>query len=131
LIVINSSALVAIVNREPERARFLKLLESSDRRLISAATLLETKMVVSGRFGSGAVADFMLLIAEMAPDIVPLDAPLAEAAFAAFERFGKGRHSKANLNFCDCIVYALAKSMNAPLLFKGDDFAETDLQRCW
>jgi ribonuclease VapC len=130
LIVIDSSALIAIINREPERPHFLDLIAAADRRLISAATLLEAKMVVLGRFGPDAVADFMMLMEEMAPDIVPLDAALVDAAFAAFERFGKGRHSKAALNFCDCIAYALAKTLSAPLLFKGLDFSETDVQVC-
>ena len=87
-------------------------------------------MVVLGRFGPDAIADFVTLMEEMAPDIVPLDATLADAAFAAFERFGKGRHSKAALNFCDCIAYALAKTLGSPLLFKGADFSETDVQVC-
>ncbi len=130
MIVIDSSALIAVVNRESERAQFLKLIEAADKRLISAATFLETKKVVLGRFGPDAVADFMLLMEEMAPDIVPLDAALADAAFAAFERFGKGRNSKAALNFCDCIAYALAKTLSAPLLFKGADFSATDVQVC-
>jgi ribonuclease VapC len=130
LIVIDSSALIAIVKRESERPQFLKLIAAADRRLISAATFLETKMVVLGRLGPDAVVDFMLLMEEMAPDIVPLDAALADAAFAAFERFGKGRHSKAALNFCDCIAYALAKTLSAPLLFKGTDFTATDVQVC-
>jgi ribonuclease VapC len=130
LIVIDSSALIAIINREPERPQFLRLIAAADRRLISAATFLEAKIVVLGRFGPGAMANFAVLMEEMAPDIVPLDATLADAAFAAFERFGKGRHSKAALNFCDCIAYALAKTLDSPLLFKGTDFSETDVQVC-
>ena len=130
MIVIDSSALIAIINREPERPQFLRLIAAADRRLISAATFLEAKIVVLGRFGPGAMANFAVLMEEMAPDIVPLDATLADAAFAAFERFGKGRHSKAALNFCDCIAYALAKTLDSPLLFKGTDFSETDVQVC-
>lgn len=130
MIVIDSSALIAIINREPERPQFLRLIAAADRRLISAATFLEAKIVVLGRFGPGAMANFAVLMEEMAPDIVPLDATLADAAFAAFERFGKGRHSKAALNFCDCIAYALAKTLDLPLLFKGTDFSETDVQVC-
>jgi ribonuclease VapC len=128
LIVIDSSALIAVVNRESERLQFLKLIAAADRRLISAAKLLETKMVVLGRFGPLALADFMMLMEEMAPEIVPLDAALADAAFAAFQRFGKGRNSKAALNLRDCIAYALARMLGAPLLFKGTDFSATDVQ---
>jgi ribonuclease VapC len=130
LIVIDSSALIAIINRESERPQFLRLIAVAERRLISAATLLETKMVILGRFGPDALSDFTILVEEMAPDIVPLDAALADAAFAAFERFGKGRHSKAALNLCDCIAYALAKTLGAPLLFKGTDFSATDVPVC-
>jgi ribonuclease VapC len=130
LIIIDSSALIAIVNREPERLHFLNLIAADDRRLISAATMLETKMVILGRFGSNAIADLTLLLDEMTPEIVPLDASLADAAFAAFDRYGKGLNASAALNYCDCIAYALAKSMNAPLLFKGADFAATDVQVC-
>lgn len=130
MIVIDSSALIAIVNREPERPQFLRRIAAADQRLISAATLLETKMVVLGRFGHAAIADFTTLVEEMAADIVPLDAVLANAAFATFEKFGKGRHSKAALNFCDCIAYALAKTKDAPLLFKGSDFSATDVKAC-
>jgi ribonuclease VapC len=130
LIVIDSSAMIAIVNREPERPGFLRLITAADRRLVSAATFLETKMVVLGRFGPGAIADLMTLMEEMAADIVPLDAALANAAFASFEKYRKGRHSKAALNFCDCIAYALAKTNDAPLLFKGSDFSATDVKVC-
>jgi ribonuclease VapC len=130
LIVIDSSALIAIVNREAEREHFIQLIEAADRRLISAATLLETKMVILGRYGSDAIVDLMLLIEEIAPEIMAFDAAQAEAAFAAFVRFGKGRHAKAALNYCDCIAYALAKTMDAPLLFKGADFPETDIRAC-
>jgi ribonuclease VapC len=91
--------LIAIVNREPERQQFLKVIAAADYRLISAATLLETKMVVLGRFGPAAISDFRTLVEEIAPDIVPLDVVLANAAFATFEKYGKGRHSKAAFEF--------------------------------
>ena len=130
MIVIDTSALIAIVNREPERLQFLSLIAAANRRLISAATFLETKMVVLGRFGPNAVADFMTLMEEMDLDVVPLDAAQANAAFATFEKFGKGRHSKAALNFCDCIASARANTSNAPLLFKGADFSATDVNTC-
>jgi ribonuclease VapC len=106
------------------------VIKAADRRLIASGNILEAKMVILGRFGPDAIADFMMLIDEMAPDIVALDAVQAEAAFVAFTRFGKGRHAKAALNLCDCIAYALAKTMNAPLLFKGKDFSETDVLTC-
>lgn len=87
-------------------------------------------MVILGRFGPDAIAEFTMLMDEMAPDIVALDATMADAAFATFEKFGKGRHSKAALNLCDCIAYALAKATDAPLLFKGADFSKTDVKAC-
>jgi ribonuclease VapC len=129
LIVIDTSALITIVNREPERPQFLSVIEAADRRLIAAGNILEAKMVILGRFGPDAIADFTMLIEEIDPDIVALDAGQAEAAFIAFTRFGKGRHAKAALNLGDCIAYALAKTMNAPLLFKGNVFRKPIFSR--
>jgi ribonuclease VapC len=85
-------------------------------------------MVVLGRFGRAAIEDLLALFDEMAPEIVPVDAALADAAFAAFTRYGKGIHRAASLNFGDCVAYALAKSVNALLLFKGNDFSATDVE---
>jgi ribonuclease VapC len=97
---------------------------------LSATTWLAAAMVcesASEREGGG--ADFDALVQELSIDVISFTPEQARLAFAAFRRFGKGRGGKAGLNFEDCFAYALAKDMQAPLLFKGDDFAHTDLQR--
>lgn len=125
MIVIDSSAFVAILLKEPERDRLMAAIASDDHRIVSALTILETRLVLQGRHGPQAVADFDELIEDISPEIAALDA--GQATFAAFKVYGKGIHSRARLNMTDCVVYALAKSLNAPLLFKGDDFTATDI----
>ena len=127
MIVIDSSAFVAILLKEPERDRLMAAIASDDHRIVSALTILETRLVLQGRHGPQAVADFDELIEDISPEIAALDAGQANSAFAAFKVYGKGIHSRARLNMTDCVVYALAKSLNAPLLFKGDDFTATDI----
>lgn len=125
--VIDTSALAAILFNEPERDQFIALVASAGKRLISAASLLESSMVVEGRKAeAGAQAlDFFLRRAEI--EVVPVTREQAEMARSAFRRFGKGRHP-ASLNFGDCFTYALAKSRGEALLFKGNEFSQTDLQ---
>lgn len=125
--VIDTSALVAILLDEPERRRFNQTIESSARRLISAATLLEAAMVLEGRFGAagGRVLDRFLLRAQF--ESIPVDAEQVGIARRAFRRYGKGRH-RAGLNYGDCFSYALAKAADEPLLYKGSDFAQTDVE---
>jgi ribonuclease VapC len=127
VIVIDSSALVAIVNREPERVSFLSVIAGADYCFISAESLLETRMVVRGRFGAGGLRELGALMAEIAPEVNAFDTSQCDAALDAFERFGKGLGTAAKLNLGDCASYALAKSLSVPLLFKGDDFKHTDL----
>jgi ribonuclease VapC len=127
VIVIDTSALVAIANHEPERPRFLEVLAESDRRIISALTLLETRMVTIGRFGPAGAERLSEWLDIMKPEIVPFDHAQATAAYEAFLTYGKGIHPRARLNLCDCAAYALARSLGAPLLFKGSDFAATDV----
>jgi ribonuclease VapC len=127
VIVLDTSALVAIANHEPERPVFLRVLADEDRRLISAVTLLETRMVIYGRFQQSGLDQFMQWLEVMPLEIVPFDVDQVEIAFGAFAAYGKGFNPKSRLNFGDCIVYALAKSLAAPLLFKGQDFAATDI----
>jgi ribonuclease VapC len=129
-IVIDASALVAIFRSEVDSAQLVERIASYRTRILSATTWLEAAMVcesASEREGGG--ADFDALIRELGIDVISFTPEQARLAFAAFRRFGKGRGSKAGLNFGDCFAYALAKDMQAPLLFKGDDFAHTDLQR--
>jgi ribonuclease VapC len=124
--VLDTSAILAVLLDEPERPRLERLLEENPARLVSAATLVEASMVLESRHGeSGRRAlDRMLDLYEVA--IVAFDRDQAELARDAFRRFGKGRHPAA-LNYGDCFAYALAKATGEPLLFKGEDFSRTDI----
>jgi ribonuclease VapC len=128
VIVVDSSALIAVLRREPEADSLLQVIAAADRCLLSAVSLLETSMVLAGRSGDASSwIELDTLVAQADIEVVPQDAALTEAARAAFLRYGKGRHG-AGLNLGDCAVYALASSRNLALLFKGDDFAQTDLK---
>jgi ribonuclease VapC len=128
VIVLDSSALIAILRRELEADGFLWAISEADRCLLSSVSLLETSMVLAGRTdGRQSWAELDALIARAGIEIVAQDAELAEAARAAFLRYGRGRH-RADLNLGDCASYALAKTRGLPLLFKGEDFSGTDLQ---
>lgn len=124
--VIDTSAVAAILFDEPERRRFNELIEADLTRLISAATLLESGIVVEGRSGEAAGRELDLLVHRAGFEIVPVSVDQVEIARAAYRRFGRGNHPAA-LNFGDCFAYALARSTGEPLLFKGDDFGRTDL----
>ena len=127
MIVVDSSALIAILRREPEADAFLQIIAATDECQVSSVSLLETSMALAGRAGdSTSWADLDALIARAAMQVVAQDAALAEAARNAFVRYGKGRHPAA-LNLGDCASYAVAKVRNLPLLFKGNDFPQTDL----
>ena len=122
--IIDTSALIAILRQEEEGARFTDvLLQSADNR-ISAGTLLEAQLIAAGYNG---LDELVALLEEIDVEIVPFDARQAELAFEAFQRFGKGRHP-AGLNFGDCFAYALARTLDEPLLFKGNDFSQTDIE---
>ena len=124
--VVDTSAIAAILFDEPERRRFNERIEADRMRLISAATLLESSFVIEGRSGEAGGRELDLLVHRASFEIVPVDGDQVEIARAAYRRFGRGNHPAA-LNFGDCFAYALAKSTGEPLLFKGDDFARTDL----
>ena len=127
MIVIDTSALVAILRREDEADEFLRLIAEVDHCQVSAVSLLETSMVLAGRIGDEtAWRDLDDLIKVAAIEIVPQYENQARIARDAFLRFGKGRH-RAGLNFGDCASYALARAHDAPLLFKGADFPQTDI----
>jgi ribonuclease VapC len=128
VIAVDTSAIVAIILNEPERPAFLNILRDASPALISTVSAVETKTVVYGRRGDRAVVfvdDLLALpiFAITAPDVADM-----QAAYAAFVAFGKGSGHTAALNFGDVFAYALAKVRNLPLLFKGDDFAETDIR---
>jgi len=125
-VVIDTSALIALLGMEAEAVRLATALESDANRLISAASVVEIGLVVESRYGAAGGRELDLLIAKAALSIEPVTAEQAEIAREAWRRYGKGRHS-AGLNFGDCSSYALAKATGEPLLFKGDDFAQTDI----
>jgi len=126
-VVIDTSALLAILLGEPERGKFLQLLSESETRLLSAANALETAMVVESRRGEAAGRELDLFLHRTKIEIVAVDAEQFSIARFAWRKFGKGRHP-AGLNFGDCFAYALTKTSSEPLLAKGEDFRRTDLQ---
>ncbi|MGH7042571.1 MAG: type II toxin-antitoxin system VapC family toxin [Acetobacteraceae bacterium] len=124
--VIDSSAVVAILFDEADWQRYVRAIEAATTRLISAATRVELAFVVEGRkreIGKVLLERFLRLTGA---EIVAVTPQHAEIAVEAFRRFGKGRH-RAGLNMGDCFSYALAAATNQPLLFKGGDFVHTDL----
>jgi ribonuclease VapC len=130
VIVVDSSALVAILEEEPDADRLLTRLRDASRRFASAVTVYETGIVIGARRGWDSVQDLIALIEQLGIEIVPFAEPHVIAALEAYGRFGKGVDPKARLNLGDCVAYALAKSMKTPLLFKGADFSETDIEAC-
>jgi ribonuclease VapC len=125
--VVDTSALLAILQNEPERRSFNEALESADARLISAATLVETSILVESRYGAEGLRDLDQFLDRAGIETIPIDLEQAREARAAWSRFGKGRHP-AGLNFGDCFSYALARVLGEPLLHKGEDFSKTDLR---
>lgn len=124
--VIDSSALVAILFQEPEHHAFTEAIDAASIRRLSAPNLVETALVIEGRKGERGRIELDLLIYEAGIEITAFDAAQADFARIAWRSFGKGRHSAA-LNMGDCYAYALARVMNEPLLFKGNDFSQTDI----
>ena len=124
--VIDTSALVTILQNEPERRRFNQAIEEAESCSISSATLVKTSIIIESRYGPLGLGDLDLLISKAEIAVVPLDLDQALIARQAFSRYAKGRHP-AGLNYGDCFSYALAKSLGQSLLQKGADFARTDL----
>jgi ribonuclease VapC len=124
--VIDPSALIAILNDEPERKAFTEAIEQADTRLLSAAGFVEVSIIIDNRYGYDGRRDLDLLIAESGIEIIEVDEDQARFARDAFRQYGKGRHA-AGLNFGDCFSYALAKVAGLPLLCKGNDFTQTDI----
>jgi ribonuclease VapC len=127
--VLDTSALVAILFGEPEAEAFAEAIEQDAVRLMSAAAVLEAAIVVESELGDAGAREFDLLLYQAKIEVVPSAPDHLAAARHAFRVFGKGRHAAA-LNFGDCFSYALCKSTGEPLLYKGDDFARTDIARC-
>lgn len=129
MIVIDTSALAAIAFGEQERAAFIGYIQNAQRVLIASPTLLESRMVVHGRRGQRAVVMLDDLLRDPVFEIVPPGEAEINAAFNAFIAYGKGSGHPASLNFGDVFGYALAKVRSLPLLFKGNDFAQTDIKQ--
>ena len=126
--VLDTSALLALLLDEPEAEDFRAAVEEDTTRLVSAATLLETALVIEARKGEPGGRELDTLIRKAEVVVVPVDGEHVSEARRAYRRFGKGRHA-AGLNFGDVFAYALARTAGEPLLFKGDDFAKTDIGR--
>jgi ribonuclease VapC len=127
--VIDSSALVAIFLREPERELYLSLIVKDHTRRVSAVSFVEAGMVLEARRGPVAQDELERFLERVAIEVVAVDPGHARSALAAWRKYGKGRHP-AGLNLGDCFSYALARSTGEPLLAKGEDFARTDLKLC-
>lgn len=125
-LVVDSSAIIAILLAEPERATFIALLDDSHDSCCSMVTFVEGFMVAMSRVTGFSFERYAALMSGFGIKPAAIDEEQGLVASQAFLRFGKGRHP-AKLNLGDCFSYALAKSLNAPLLFKGDDFARTDI----
>ena len=113
----------------PDAGRFARAIAAAETRFMSAANLVEAGIVLQARFGSDAERDLDLLVFRAAVEIMPVTQEQATLARQAYRTFGKGRHA-AGLDFGDCFAYALAKATGEPLLFKGDDFSQTDVPVC-
>jgi ribonuclease VapC len=126
--VIDSSALIAILLAEPDASIYISAILNDITRLISAATLVETSIVMIRRREPDAIAALDAVVARLQLTVIPVDREQALLARQGFRRFGKGL-DRAGLNFGDCFSYALAMHLNEPLLFKGNDFTFTDVLR--
>lgn len=127
MMVVDTSALVAILLREPDANRFDRSLAEAPVRLMSAVTRVELSFVIEGRKREAGRADVERFLNDVHIEIAAVTPQQAEIAIDAFRRFGRGRH-RAALNIGDCFSYALAKAIDHPLLFKGDDFIHTDIR---
>lgn len=126
--VLDTSALLALLLDEPEAEDFRTALELDESRLVSAASLLETAIVIESRKGEAAGRELDRLIDKASVSVIAVDADQVDEARRAWRRFGRGRH-EAGLNYGDLFAYALSRTTGEPLLFKGDDFRRTDVAR--
>lgn len=126
MIVVDTSALVAILRKEPEADVLARVIAAASRIVIGAPTKFEFLLVTAALRRAGGEQDAINLLARIDAEVLEWTSEHADLAFGALMRFGKGRHPAA-LNFGDCMTYAVAKALNAPLLFKGGDFTKTDI----
>jgi ribonuclease VapC len=127
MIVVDTSAIVAIALGEPERQQFVSIIERAEKALVSAVSVVEARMVVHGRRGQRGVVLLNDLLRLPNFELIAPDTSEADTAYAAFVTYGRGSGHPAGLNFGDVFSYALAKERGLPLLYKGADFAQTDI----
>lgn len=127
MMVVDTSALIAILEEENDAGRYAEAIADADGPLISAATLIEVGIVMVNRHGPKAARKVHALILEAGIEVESVTAEHAQIAVDAFATYGKGQKHKAGLNYGDCFPYALAKATGLPLLFKGNDFSKTDI----
>jgi len=127
-VVVDTSAILAILKQEPDAPAIAQRLAGNQRILMSAATLMECGTVVVGRYGAAGTAELTGLLARLKVTIVAVSAEHAQAGVEAYSLYGRGTGHPAKLNMGDCFAYALAKTRNLPLLFKGSDFIHTDIE---
>ena len=125
--IVDSSAVLAVLFAEPDAARYARAIGRASSCRLSAAAFLETAIVAESRGGAVAGHDLDVFLERAGMELVPVTPDQAQAARQAWRRFGKGNHP-AGLNFGDCFSYALAETAREPLLFKGEDFALTDVE---
>lgn len=127
MLVVDTSAIIACLMDEDEKIEIVDALSTARVRIMTSVNLLEARLVTT--FGKGLAANAIdKFLFNHAIEIIPFDQALSDLAFEAYRRFGKGRHP-AKLNMGDCASYALATARGWPLLYKGDDFSQTDIER--
>src|ERR1700726_4709519 len=119
--VLDTSAIVAILQDEPERRKFNEAIEAAESRSLSTASFVKCSMILESRYGADGIRDLDLFIAKAQVSLVPVDEEQADLARRAFRKYGRGRYP-AGLNFGDVFSYAISQALNEPLLFKGNDF---------
>nr|WP_268931110.1 MULTISPECIES: type II toxin-antitoxin system VapC family toxin [unclassified Mesorhizobium] len=127
-VVIDTSAILAILKQEPDAPVIAQRLAGNQLMFMSAATLMECGTVVVGRYGAAGTAELRGLLERLKVTIVALTAEHAQAGIEAYALYGRGTGHPAKLNMGDCFSYALARTRNLPLLFKGNDFIHTDIE---
>lgn len=127
--IVDTSAILAIILNEPERAIFSALINTAPALKMSAGTRVELASVSTRRFGGELDRSVQALLDDFQILVVPMTTAEAEIGVLAYQRFGRGTRHPAHLNFGDCFAYALSKATGEPLLFKGDDFVHTDVAR--
>ena len=128
MIVLDSSVVVAILRAEPGYERFVEAIDSTEAAIMSNANFLEVAIVMIRRFGAASLSRLQHVRASLSVELRPVDEQQLEYAIGAYAGFGKGTGHPARLNYGDCFAYALARATDCPLLYKGDDFARTDIR---